>query len=175
MKFDTLYHGKFIDLISPKEYPYECLHEKDNVIIIPIIDNKVGIRSEFCPPYFVKGKTDTTNYYTVISGGKEDNEDIKDTSIRELMEEAGIIIKEAKLYRIYEDIAFVKNTDMKASLTLLLISKYDKEEAKGDGTENEDKSKTIWVTLEELDKVLKKDNIDALLFFCSLIIKQVLK
>lgn len=174
VKFKTLYKGEYVDLISPIENPYECLHEKDNVIILPVIDNKIGIRYEFCPPYFIKEKKER-NYYTVMSGGKEEREDIKDTSLRELREESGIVVKKAKLYRLYENIGFVKNTDMRSSLVLLIISEYEREEARGDGTENEERSKTLWVTLEELKEILKKDNIDSLLWFCSHIIKKVLK
>jgi len=170
MEFKTLYKGDYVSLISPVDTPYECLHEKDNVIILPIIENKVGIRFEYCPPYFIKDQI--RNYYTVISGGK-DEDNIKDTALRELQEEAGIIIKKAKLYRLYENIGFVKNTDMRSSLVLLLISEYEKETPEGDGTKNEEKSKTLWVTIEELKEILKKDNIDSLLWFCSHVIEKV--
>lgn len=173
VKFKTLYKGEYLDLISPIDTPYECLHEKDNVIILPIIKNKVGIRYEYCPPYFIKEEKER-NYYTVISGGKDESNS-KDTAIRELYEEAGIIVKKARLYRLYEGIAFVKSTDMRSNLLLIIIEDYEKEKPSGDGTENEEKSKTLWVTLEELKEILKKDNIDSLLWFCSHIIEKVLK
>ena len=174
VKFKTLYKGEYLDLISPVNTSYEFLHEKDTVIILPVIENKVGIRYEYCPPYFIKEEKER-NYYTVISGGREEGEDIKDTVVRELREEAGIVVKKGKLYRLYEDIGFMKSTDMRSSLVLLMISEYDKEEIKGDGTENEEKSRTLWFTLEELKEILKKDNIDSLLWFCSHIIEKVLK
>lgn len=172
MQFKTLYKGDWVSLITPEDYPYECLHEGSNVIILPIKDGKVGIRSEFCPPYFVKEDT-PRNYFTVISGMKEAGEDCKDAALRELREESGVVVKAATLYRMYENRAFVKNTDMRSYLVVMVVKEYTTEQPEGDGTSNEQKSKTIWVTLEELQEVLKKDNTDCLLYFCSFIIKNV--
>jgi len=171
MDFEVLYKGEYVDLVSPKDSPYECLHEKDNVIILPIIKNKVGIRYEYCPPYFLKDNK-VRNYYTVISGGKDES-NIKDTAIRELREEAGILVKKARLYRLYEGIAFVKNTDTRSSLVLIVIEDYEEEKPSGDGTNNEKKSKTIWVSKDELRDLLKKENIDSLLWFIFLVVEKV--
>ena len=171
MDFEVLYKGEYVDLVSPKDSPYECLHEKDNVIILPIIKNKIGIRYEYCPPYFLKDNK-VRNYYTVISGGKDENS-IKDTAVRELREEAGIIVKKARLYRLYEGIAFVKNTDMRSSLVLIILEDYEEEKPSGDGTDNEKKSKTIWVSKNELKDLLQKENIDSLLWFISLVVEKV--
>ena len=175
MELKTLYKGKFVSVVSPIGIPYESLHEEDNVIILPIINNKVGIRYEFVPPYMIKDRVGVRNYYTVISGCKDEGETCRETAIRELREEGGVKIKKAKLYKLYENIAFVKNTDMRSSLVLLLIQDYGKVEAEGDGTKSEEKSKTIWVTKEELNQIFKKDNIDSLLWFCSFIVEKILK
>jgi len=171
-KFKTLYKGKFVDLISPLKDTYECINEKDNVIILPLREGKLGIRLEYCPPYWIKDINGEELYYTVISGGK-DEKDVKETALRELKEESGVTVTKGKVYRLYENIGFVKNTDCRSSLVFVNIKEYEEEKPKGDGTINEKKSKTIWVTKKELDEILTKKNIDSLLFFCSSVMRLI--
>jgi len=175
MKFDTLWEGEFISVISPKDHPYEAILEEDTCLILPIKEGKVGIRKELCPPYLVKNKTGEKKYYTVISGGREEGEDWRDTALRELKEEAGILVRKGKLYRLFQDIPMTKLEAKHTALILLLIEEFEKEKMEGDGTIYEDKSETLWVNLEELGKILLKPNIDSLLFFCGFILKQIMK
>lgn len=167
MKHKILWKGKWVSIVSPVDYDYESLHEMNGVLIIPIIYDKkiplIGIRKEFCPPYFIKGnKPENGLFYTAISGGVEEGEDPYEAAFRELKEEAGIIPTSYKITEVYKEINFVKNTDALSSCYLMKIFTYDIEKPEGDGTENEEKSKTMWVSHKKLKALLKEKNIDLL-------------
>ena len=167
MKFTKLWQGDWISIVSPDDYDYEAVHEMNGVLVVPILFDKdkplIGIRKEFCPPYFIKGeKPDDGLFYTAISGGVEDGEDPRDAAFRELKEEAGIIPTAYVIKEVYKNINFVKNTDALSSCYLIKIFSYDGEKPKGDGTENEEKSSTVWVSHKRLKTLLKEKNIDLL-------------
>lgn len=166
MKYKELWKGDWVSVISPVDTPYETLHEGNTVFILPIKDNRVGIRFEFCPPYMIKDPSgDFVNYYTVISGSVEEGESYKETAIRELKEEAGIIYKDPEFYLIYENLPVCKSTDLRASCYVVKGEEYEEVEPEGDGTESEKKSQTLWVSIEDFFNILKEQtNIDVLLF-----------
>lgn len=167
MKLETLWQGKFISIVSPKENPYESIHEPDVVLVIPIQKDKIGIRQELCPPYLIKDKSGEIKYYTCISGKIEEGESFEEAAIRELKEESGVEFKNPEIIKIFEDLPLCKSTDMRATCFVFQNrgDDYDIEKATGDGTEYEKKSKTVWVTKEELFEIIQnKKNIDALLF-----------
>jgi|SaaInlStandDraft_4_1057021.scaffolds.fasta_scaffold13705_3 8-oxo-dGTP pyrophosphatase MutT (NUDIX family) len=179
MKFKKIWEGDWVSIVSPVEHDYEALHEMNGVLIVPILYDKdqplIGIRKEFCPPYFIKGhKPDSGLFYTAISGGVEDKEDPETAAFRELKEEAGIIPISYSVTELYKEINFVKNTDALSSCYLMKIYTYDKEKPKGDGTENEEKSKTIWVSHKRLKTLLKEKNIDLLFHLVGSIANGVL-
>lgn len=126
-------------------------------MIIPIINNKIGIRQEYIPPYFIKDKTGEQLYYTPITGGIEDREDALKTAVRELEEEAGIRIKKYKLLHKIEDIATTKSVTNHSFVYILHITEYDTVLVKGDGNDYEKKSKTVWVSpIRFTDIILNK-------------------
>lgn len=170
--FEVLYRGKYVSLVSPKDAAYECLHEIDGVLILPIVDGKIGIRQEYCPPYFIKDPDDNTLFYTVMSGGKDaKDKDCVATAIRELKEEGGVTVVKGKAYRVFENRPYVKNTDSRESFVVIKVDEYEKDTPKGDGTSNEKKSKTLWVTQEELLNIITKPNCDTLLFWLTTYLK----
>jgi len=175
MDFKVLWRGDYISIISPKEYPYEAMHGKNGVMIVPIIDGKIGIRQELCPPYLVKDKTGERLYYTVISG-QVDEEDINPeaTMLRELKEEAGIIANDFKYLYAVEDIPELKGSTHHIGLYILDIKRYQKTEIKGDGTMYEAKSKTIWVSPSRLAYIVThKKNIDFPLVSAYFMLKEI--
>jgi 8-oxo-dGTP pyrophosphatase MutT (NUDIX family) len=162
----TLWKGDWVSVVSPKDSQYESLHEPDVVLILPILGNKVGIREEFCPPYLIKDETGESLYYTVISGKIEEGETKENAALRELKEESGVTVEEGfSIIPIFEDLPLSKSTDMRGTMFVIKGDVESKETPKGDGTEDEKKSKTIWVTKDEFFEILeKKKNIDFLLF-----------
>jgi len=160
----TLFKGEFANIITPDFAPtYEILHESDIVHVIPIANGRIGIRKEWVPPYTLKDTTGEEKYYTVISGHIEEGESDSKTALRELLEEAGMKVKDGKVLRIFNNIPVCKSTTMRVSLFIVEVDEYDIGEPEGDGSIAEEKSETVWVTLSDFQKILSKGNIDLLL------------
>lgn len=177
--YKQLFKGDFISVISPTDYPYEMVHEKDGVIVIPAIKLKneyvIGIRYEHCPPYIFGDKTGNKLYYTLISGGIEKGESPKQAMVRELKEEAGIELIQYKILNKKEDIPLFKLTDSRINIYIILVDSFRAVTATGDGTENEKLSKTLFVKIPQLQKILKKPNIDNLLYSGYFLLKDAMK
>ena len=163
-KFDILWKGEYVSVVSPKEHPYESLHEINGIMVIPIAGNKIGIRKELCPPYLIKDETGKQFYYTVVSGGVEEGETPEEATVRELEEEAGITFESPKVIEVFREMPVCKSTDMRMTFFIYEDDKYEVKEPEGDGTEYEDIAETIWITLEQFKKVIEQDNIDFLLY-----------
>jgi len=164
LDFNTLWQGKWVSIVSPKEHPYECLYENDIVCVIPMDKQtgKVGVRSEFCPPYLIKDETGEDLYYTLVTGVVEDKENVKDAAFRELKEESGADIKQVEVIDL-PALPIFKNLAMRLNIFVMKISDMEIDEAVGDGTDYESKSKTLWLSPEEIkDIVLNKENYDIL-------------
>lgn len=173
-KFKVLWSGKFCSIISPENAPYEAMHENDGVFILPILNDKIGIRLEYCPPYFVKSKNEKL-YYTVISGTIDNNQSKLQTIIKELKEEAGIKVKNFKILYSKLNIPECKSNTRRINIFIIKLIDYDLVKAIGDGTLYEKKSKTLFVTLDELENIVKnKKNIDFLLLSSYFILNQIL-
>jgi len=165
MDMKTLWKGKFISVVSPDKYPYEAISEVDGVCVLPIlIGHKngalFGIRKELVPPYTVK--SGDRMFYTAISGGIEKSESARDTMVRELKEEAGLILKR------YTVVYHKPMHTMKASVNLvhfviIKVMEYGWTEPTTDGTKYEEVAKTTFIPEHHLIEILKMDNVDFLL------------
>lgn len=166
IEFETLFKGEWLSVVSPVDHPYEAVHERNCVVVLPIIvkDGRefIGIRHEFCPPYFIKDDK-AGYYYTVISGTIEEGEEPRQAVLRELEEEAGIRATGCVLHVKGENMPICKSTDMRGWFYVMEVNEYERVPARGDGTENERISRTIWVAKENLWKVHQVDNKDFLL------------
>jgi len=169
---EVLYKGDWLDLVKIDEY--ECLDEPDIVLILVkrIFEDgtvRYAIRSEFCPPYSTE-----KNYYTMISGKIDEGEDAKQAAIRELEEEAGIkLLDKNKMQDAFDNIPICKSTTMRTYLMNCTIREvdlgitYEMVDIKGDGTENEAKSNTLWLTFEEMIEIIENNDTFDLLFYLA--------
>lgn len=163
-KFDILWEGEYVSVVSPVAHPYETLHEINGIMVIPIVKNKIGIRKELVPPYLLKDETGKEFYYTVISGGVKEGESPEDATTRELKEEAGIEFKDPEITEVFREMPVCKSSDMRMTFFIYADDEYKLETPEGDGTEYEDIAETIWITLDQFKEVINKDNIDFLLY-----------
>jgi hypothetical protein len=168
MKFKTLWKGKYASVISPIDHPYEALGEPNVILTLPVIyvrnNPRFIIRKEFCPPYFVRDTEDEPRlFYTVISGKVEPKESPDSTTLREIKEEAGLIVENHEtLYKRFVPIC--KSSVMWGQISILKLNKYKSINPPNDGTEYETKSKTVVVGLEKLESIISSaDNVDFLL------------
>ncbi len=163
-KFDILWEGEYVSVVSPKDHPYESLHEINGIMVIPIVRDKIGIRKELVPPYLLKDETGKDFYYTVLSGGVEEGETPDEAADREIKEEAGIEFKSPKITEVFREMPVCKSSDMRMTFFIYADDEYEYEKPEGDGTELEEIAETIWVTLEEFKEIINQDNIDFLLY-----------
>lgn len=170
-KFNTLWKGKWVSIISPIDAPYECLHEEhDFVLVLPYLEprnesekRQFIVRKEFYPSYQMKDMHKI--HYTVISGAIEKNEIPFEALIREIKEESGIIVKDFEIIEEKEYMPLCKSTDFRGYFYILKIKNWSKIVPEGDGTEYEAKSESILVTFDELTSIISTcDNIDFLLY-----------
>lgn len=152
----TLWKGNWVSVVTPTDenFDYEVIHEPDVVFVLPIIMKKgeVVIREEVCPPYMVKDENNFPFWYTVISGKIEEGESTQEAMLRELKEEAGIVIDpEEDLAFVWEhlDVPVCKSTDMRASLYILGIEDYYQVTPAGDGTLYESQSRSVHKLMDE--------------------------
>lgn len=176
LDFKKLWQGEHISVITPTEYPYECVHEPDVIMVFPILAVKskfvnglinyyLGIRKEHCPPYRMKDENNNEFFYTSITGRRDiEGESVEETMKREMIEEAGIKLIDYKVIFELKDMPLCKTTDLRATIYGLIIDSFEKVEAVGDGTLNEEMSSTIFVNLNKMEDILKKPNVDFLLY-----------
>jgi hypothetical protein len=75
---------------------------------------------------------------------------------------------------LFYNIPFVKNTDSRVSAYVFLIDSFDREKPRGDGTDNEKKSRTMWVTQKTLNKIVRDNEGDMLLTLIAYVLKGML-
>lgn len=176
LNFKELWKGKHISVVSPEEYQYEAVHEPDVITVLPIIevhskhvkgivDYYLVIRKEVCPPYLIKYDGLEPFFYTPITGRRDkSNETPEETMRRELVEEAGIELIDYEILIHKKKMPVCKTSDMRMDFFILLVREFNPVEAVGDGTVTEEMSKSIFVKLGDLYKIIENPNVDYLLY-----------
>jgi len=162
---NILFENDWLKIKDIDSYVY--LEESDNVCIIPffIEQNRFFLRQEIVPSYKVK---DNANFHlTCISGTIEKDENIEDCIKRELIEEAGISLKENYKVIVLDSLFKSKTCSSKFIYAILPISEYEYTTVpiKGDGSILEKKSKTIAVDVKNINRLQISDTITKLLIF----------
>jgi len=139
--------------------------ESDSVCVIPILieENKVLLRMEVIPPFqSVDGRE---HHLTCISGTIEEGESAEECLVRELEEEAGIILRDNVVVEIFDVLYKSKSGSSRFHLCVLPISiyQYDETIAKGDGSNIEKISKTVKVSSGNLNNLSPSDIVTKLL------------
>lgn len=135
---------------------WSIIKSKDCIICIPILieTNQVILRHEYIPTFkYVDGQE---YHATIVAGGIEAGEDPKTALLRELEEEAGIVLRED--YSEFEELKpffLTKGSANKAYPFILPLNERDYQEvmAKGDGSKAESMSKAVKVDVKYLDSV----------------------
>jgi len=135
---------------------WSLIKTKDCIICIPILieTNQVILRHEYIPTFkYVDGQE---YHATIVAGGIEPGEDTKTALLRELEEEAGIVLRDD--YNEFEELKplfLTKGSVNKAYPFLIPLNERDYQEvvAKGDGSKAESLSKAVKVDIKYLDSV----------------------
>lgn len=174
LSFKSLWKGEHIEIITPDKYKYEAVHEKDVIMVLPVLVIKskfvkglinyyLAVRKEVCPPYLIKDEGNHTYYYTTVTGQIDEGEYPEQTMKRELIEEAGIELIDYTIMSYRRNIPICKTTDMRAHIYTLLVDSFNPVKAEGDGSVTERLSETIFVKLSDMPNIIEKDNVDFLL------------
>lgn len=175
LKFKSLWKGEHVEIITPEKYKYEAVHEKDVVMVLPVLVVKskfvkglvnyyLAIRKEVCPPYLIKDEENHAYYYTPVTGQIDEGEYPEQTMKRELIEEAGIELIDYTVMSYQKNMPICKTTDMRAHIYTLLVDRFNPVKAEGDGSVTEKLSETIFVNLGEVENIISRSNVDFLLY-----------
>ena len=138
---------------------WTILKSKDCIICIPILveTNQIVMRYEYIPTFkYVDGQE---YHATIVAGGIEPGEDPKAALLRELEEEAGIVLRDDYEIELEKPFFLTKGSTNRAYAFILPLNERDYHEvvAKGDGSVAESKSKAVKVDIKYIDSINVSD------------------
>ena len=138
---------------------WSIIKTKDCILCIPILieTNQVILRHEYIPTFkYVDGQE---YHITLVGGGIEKGEDPKTALFRELEEEAGIVVREDFEVEELKPLFVSKGSMNKYYPFILRLTERDYHEviAKGDGSKEEQMSKSVKVDIKYLSSVNTSD------------------
>jgi 8-oxo-dGTP pyrophosphatase MutT (NUDIX family) len=161
---ETLYNGKYLDIIKYKDI--EILKVNDKVAIIPYFRDEATflMRLEYLPSYQYKNRDKSnikniTNYLTVITGMIEDGETPEQTIRRELHEEAGLVLNNMYPFEVEGPFFTDKYSSSQIWICLLElpVNSYRQIKPPTDGSKHEKLSRSIRVSVGDIDQIVNND------------------
>ncbi len=156
-KDDVLFSNGYMKLINYEDVV--LIKESDFVVCIPYLIeyNQIILRHEYIPTFKY---TDGQEYHiTVISGAIESGETPEMALLRELEEEAGLVLSPDFKFDFMKPVFISKSNSSKYHPCLINLTERDYHEvvAKGDGSRLEKLSKSVKVDLKHLPSINPSD------------------
>lgn len=156
-KDKVLYKDNHFEIVQFEDW--SILKERDAVVCIPYLieTNQIILRYEYVPTFkYVDGRD---YHLTLVCGGIEQGETPDKALIRELEEEAGIVLREDFQLEQMRPLFINKASANKYYPYLLPLNERDYHEvvAKGDGSKEEEMSKSVKVDIKYLGSLNSSD------------------
>lgn len=156
-KEDILFENEWMKIINYEDYT--TILQSDCVFCAPVLieKNQLVIRKEYIPSF--KYKTGQEYHLSFVGGGIEIGETPEQALLRELQEEAGLILRDNYKVEIMKPLFLSKAGAAQCYLSILYLTENDYEETRPttDGTKFEKMSHTAKVDIKYLDSLLTSD------------------
>ena len=156
-KEKVLYKDEHFQIVQFEDW--SILKERDAVVYIPYLieTNQIVLRYEYIPTFkYVDGQE---YHVTLVCGGIEQGETPDKALLRELEEEAGIVLREDYQLEALRPLFINKASANKYYPYILPLNERDYHEvvAKGDGSKEEEMSKAVKVDVKYISSLNTSD------------------
>lgn len=156
-KDDILFSNKYMKVINFEDWT--IIKESDFVVCIPYLveSNQIILRHEYIPTFKYADGQDF--HVTVLSGGIEMGETPERAILRELEEEAGIVVSPEFKMEFMKPLFVSKGNASKYHPCIIQLTERDYHEviAKGDGSEAEKKSRSVKIDTKYINSINSSD------------------
>jgi len=156
-KDKVLFSNDFVKVIDFEDYT--TLVQKDCAFCVPVLieKNQVIVRQEYIPSY--KYATGQEYHLSFVGGGIEQGETPEEALLRELQEEAGLVLRDGYKVEFERPLFLEKVSSSRCHYSILFLTENDYHEVRPttDGSKFEQMSQTVKVDIGRVESLIASD------------------